>query len=71
MTSANRTLLVTILMALTSLIVSGFVAYSSETSGIKERVRAIEVHQGHDQDRLERMESKIDTIYEYMTGVKP
>jgi hypothetical protein len=62
---------VTILLALGGLLISGLVGYSSDANAMTQRIRALEVQQENDKYRLERIEIKLDRLYEYTTGRKP
>jgi len=68
MTNHNsRTLFVTILLALGSLLVSGLVGYAQDNSALLQRLRAVEIQQENDKYRLERIELKVDRLLEYVT----
>jgi len=46
-------------------------AYTHEDKAMNSRVTALEVHQADDSNRLERVENKIDRMFEAVTGRKP
>lgn len=76
--SDHRNLLATVIIAVVSLILSGFVAYTTSQDTDHSRITAIEVQQKNDGDSLKRIEGKVDKqgdkldkVYEYIVGVKP
>jgi hypothetical protein len=60
-----------ILAALLSLAVSAFAGYFHNDKELAQRITAVEVQQKNDTKAIDRVESKLDKLYEYLTGRKP
>lgn len=58
-------------MALVGWAISGFVGYSSTDKETAARITALEAHRLDDAQRLERIEHKVDVLYEKATGAWP
>ncbi len=71
MKSEDRTLYVTLIIAMTSLLISGLTGYSSDSSLVLQRITAVEVQQRNDKERLERVENTLSRLFEFTTGKKP
>lgn len=71
MSAENRTLAVTIVIALTSLILSGMSVYANDVNVILQRLSVLETQSANDRHRLERVENTLDRLYEFTTGRKP
>jgi len=50
-------------LAVASLLLSGFVAYTTGTDKDHQRIAVVETQQKSDGDRLGRIENKVDQIY--------
>lgn len=48
---------------------NGFFSYFANDKTAASRLTAVEAHQGDTEKRLDRMESKLDTIFYYVTGI--
>lgn len=60
---------VALIIALLSLLASGFVSYSHNDKAISERVSKLEAHRDDDKEQLNRLESKVDSLLRW-AGVK-
>jgi hypothetical protein len=67
----DRSLLVSITIALLSLLVSSLTAYHNDQTAIVERVRGLEVQSTNDTERMNRIERKIDDMYVIIVGRNP
>jgi hypothetical protein len=71
----NGQVIATIVIALVSLALSAFAAYTRTDKDITTRLVTVEVQQKNDEattkDRLDRIERKLDTVLFNQTGVKP
>ena len=61
-----------------TMVMMGIVGYFRNDSALSARVTAVEAHQGDTEKRLDRIETKVDTlgdnintIFYYVTGIKP
>lgn len=61
----------TIALAILSLAMSTYAAYSHNDKAIEHRLTVVETQQQVDAGRLERMENKIDRLVEWALGKKP
>jgi hypothetical protein len=67
----NRGWVIAVILAIFGYVATGFMAYTHEDKAMNSRVTALEVHQADDSNRLERVENKIDRMFEAVTGRKP
>jgi hypothetical protein len=67
----KRDWLIPVVLALLSLAASAFANYNDNDKNLTSRIAVVENQQKNDTQRLERIETKLDRFYEYMTGSKP
>jgi hypothetical protein len=63
--------LLPLVIAGVSLAVSSWASYTSNDKELTSRVTAIETQQKNDLKSIDRIETKLDKLYEYLTGRKP
>lgn len=57
-----------VLLAVVSLLISGFLGYTNSDKAVASRITAVETQQENDNRRLDRIENKVDAIlYELRT----
>ena len=71
MNAVNRQIAASIIIAAISLLVSGFVAFSSAQSDSLQRITAVEVQLRNDGERLNRIEGMLTDIYRALLGRNP
>jgi hypothetical protein len=66
-----------IVVFILSMTIMGFSGYFNNDKALAERITAVEAHQGDTEKRLDRIEtkvdtlgSKLDTVFYYVTGIK-
>jgi hypothetical protein len=64
-------MLVAVALGLIGYIIAGYVGYNNTSSSITNRLTALEIHQSDNAERMQRVENKIDRLFEAMTGRKP
>lgn len=67
----TKELIATIVIAVLSLALSAFASYTTNDKETNSRVVKIETRQEDDAHRLDRIENKLDRIFEVLTGHKP
>lgn len=65
---AYKAEIVAVVIALLSLIVSGYASYSHNDKEISNRVTAVEVQQRNDTDGIKRVEGKVDRLLDWALG---
>lgn len=60
--AAANTWVISIVIALISLIVSGYTGYSKNDKSVAQRITAVEIKEQDTASRLERMDTKLDTL---------
>ena len=59
-----------ILIALLSLVISGYVGYSANNQDVTGRLATLEAHRENDSPRLSRIEAKVDAVDDKVDALK-
>lgn len=64
----DRNLLATLLVAIVSLLLSGFVGYTSTKDDDHQRIMKVETEQKNDHEAIQRIDANTTRITEYLLG---